>query len=285
MEYMNHILAPNKNKNRFFGVDYFMNILTGSNPSYQYFATSLDANPVFQEGPVLFHRERLERLDEELSNKETGSIIGILNNPDIYDGVDSLVCVLAILEKYQMGLYLETTSLHVLNDLELLVEFSKKLPLLIAIPVATVDMNSLLFGDHLKIDHAAKIIQKVSNASLNVGLLIKPVIPFVNDQLEEFTTIIDKAIHAGSRFIYPSFSLRFDSRKIKDFYDVIDREFPELVVKYHDLFGQKTIWESENSSDLKKNYVILCRKNKVLYAMKDIVNSYKPDLNIQLKLF
>ncbi len=285
MEYMNHILAPNKNKNRFFGVDYFMNILTGYNPSYQYFATSLDANPVYEEGPIQFYRERLDVLEEELSNKERGSIIGILNNPDIYEGVESIICILAILEKYEMGLYLETTSLRLLNDLDLLVEFSKKLPLLIAIPVATVNMDSMLFGDHLKIDHAAKIIQKASNAGLNIGLLIKPVIPFVNDQLDEFTTIIEKAIHAGSKFIYPSFSLRFDSKKIKDFYDVIDREFPELVVKYHDLFGQKTIWESEYSSQLKKNYVIMCRKNKVLYAMKDIVNSYKPDLNIQLKLF
>ncbi len=286
MEHLSlHILTPNKNKKRFFGVDYFMNILTGYNPKFKYYATSIDSNSVYEEGPITLHDERYDRLDMELSMKESGSIIGLQNNPDIYDGLDSLSRILSILEKYEMGLYIETTSLKIIDDLDLLAQYAKNHPLLIAIPAAVVDIESELFGETLKIDHAAKIISKCNHFNLNVGLLIKPVIPYVNDQLDQFVVLMDKALHAGAKFIYPSFSLRFDSRKIKDFYDVIDLEFPEYMVKYYDLFGQKTTWESEQASELKKSYVIICRKNKVLYAMKDIINSYKPDLNIQLKLF
>lgn len=286
MEQLNfHILTPNKNKKRFFGVDYFMNILTGHNPKFKYYATSIDSNSVYEEGPIEFLQGQYESLDMELSTKESGSIIGIANNPDIYEGLDSISTVLNILEKYEMGLYLETNSLKIIDDLERLVEFSKKYPLLIAVSAAVVDLDSELFGEELKIDHATKILSKCNHYNLNAGLLIKPVIPYINDQLDQFVILLEKAVHANASFIYPSFSLRFDSKKMKDFYDVIDMEFPEFMVKYYDEFGQKTVWESEQASELKKNYVIICRKNKVLYAMKDIINLYKPDLNIQLKLF
>ncbi|XMB72406.1 hypothetical protein RJI07_00520 [Mycoplasmatota bacterium WC30] len=280
-----HILSPNKNTKRFFGVDYFMNILSGHNNTFKYYSTSLDANPVYKPGPITILEEKYQFLENELASKEKGSIIGLLANPDIYQGVDSLKVIIDILTKYEMGLYLETTSEKIIEDFELLEKFSENHSLLIAVPCATNSINSKLFGSELHIDKTVKILQKAKNYKLNVGLIVKPIIPFINDNTTNFKALIEKAISAGVNFIYPSFSLKFDSKKLKEFYDVIDIEFPELMNKYHDLYGHKTTWESQNISELKKNFVIICRKNKVLYAMKDIINLYKPDLNIQLKLF
>lgn len=280
-----HILTPNKYQNRFFGVDFFMNILTGSNPLFQYYSTTLDANPVYKPGPVSFLKEMLDFLELELSSKPAGSIIGIQNNPDIYKGLQSIEQILTLLDKYNMGLYLETTSLKVIKDLDLLKEFSLKHPLLVAVPSATTKIQSKLIGHELVADNGIKILQKLKNSNITAGLLIKPIIPSVNDDLEDFMQLMEAAISAGVDFIYPSLSLKFDSKKIKAFYDIIDIEFPENMVKYHESFGYKTTWESSMLPELKKNFVILCKKNKVLYAMKDIINLYKPDLNIQLKLF
>ena len=67
-----HILTPNKQTNRFFGVDYFMNILTGSNELFKYYSTTLDYNPVYKEGPVTFLQEMLTFLELELIQKPKG---------------------------------------------------------------------------------------------------------------------------------------------------------------------------------------------------------------------
>ncbi len=280
-----HILTPNKHLKRFFGVDFFMNILTGSNPLFKYYSTTLDANPVYKTGPITFLDEMYDFLETELSNKPKGSIIGIQSNPDIYSGLKSLDRIIELLDKYEMGLYLETNSTKVIKDIPLLKAFSEKRPLLVSVACATTEIKSKLLGDRYLADNGMKIVQKLTNSNILTGTLIKPIIPAVNDGLEDFTKILDMAINAGVDFIYPSLSLKFDSQKIKAFYDIIDIEFPENMVKYHEQFGYKTTWESKNLPELKKNFVIVCKKNKVLYAMKDIINLYKPNLNIQLKLF
>ncbi len=280
-----HILSPSKNTKRFFGVDYFMNILSGYNETFKYYSTSLDANPVYLPGPTTMLEEKYRFLEAELATKEKGSIIGIQANPDIYKGLDSLKRIIDLLTKFDMGLYIETTSTKIIDDFELLKVFSEDHPLLIAISSTASTIDSKLFEHDIKIDNTIKIIQKARSYKLNVGLLVKPIVPFINDKPADFKVLIEKAITAGTSYIYPSFSLKFDSKKIKEFYNIIDLEFPELMNKFHDLYGYKTTWESKNASELKKNYVIICRKNKVLYAMKDIINLYKPDLNIQMKLF
>lgn len=280
-----HVLVPNKDTTKYFGVDFFLNITSGHNPLMRYYATSLDHDPVYKSGPVALLPEMYDFLEIELSNRTKGSIVGIQTNPDIYDGVDSLRRLLASLEKFGMGLYLETSSPKVIEDLPKLKEFGSKLPLLLAIPVATTGNESRLFSASLRLDNSLKILQKAKSFGIKAGFVVKPIIPFINDSLKEFMEIIEKGINTGADFVYPAFSIKFDSRKIKEFYDIIDTEYPENMIRYRDIYGMKFVWESPNVSELKKNFVITCRKNKVEYAMKDIINLYKPDLNIQLKLF
>lgn len=280
-----HLLTPNKYQNRYFGVDYFLHLLSGSNPTYKYYSTPLDQNPVYLDGPVSFLEEYYDFLETEIKHKEEGSIIGIQQNPDVYDGLDSIKRLLDILAKWKMGLFLETTSPKLLNDIEALKVFSMNVPLMIAIPISAVKPESDLFGHQPTLDDALKLIQKLKAANISCGVLIKPIIPFVNDGLSTFRTLIQRSIEEGVDFIYPTFSIKFDSKKIKAFYDIIDTEFPALMVKLHEHYGMKHVWESPNMSLLKKHFVIECRKHKVLYAMKDIIHLYKPDLNLQMKLF
>jgi DNA repair photolyase len=128
-------------------------------------------------------------------------------------------------------------------------------------------------------------MQKLASSNIKTGISIKPIIPFINDSVNEFMKVIETAIDNNASFIYPTFSINFDSKKINDFYDIIDIDYPEIMIRLKDIYGYKHIWESENVPDLKKNYIIACRKFKVLYAMKDIINLYKPETNIQMRLF
>lgn len=280
-----HILRPNKSKSRYFGVDYFLNIASGHQPEFKYLSTPIDPNPVYKSGPISMHPDMYHFLEQELMTKEKGSIIGIFANPDIYEAVGSISPILNLLEKYEMGLFLETTSTKILDDLKYLEEFSEKCSLLIGITVCMGDIKSELFRNQCEVDSAIRIMQKLRQNNLSAGFITKPFIPYVNDDVVEFKAFLEKAAECNAVFVYPTFQINFDSKKIKAFYDVIDLEYPELMIKMRDAYGFKTSWESPNASELKKQFIIICRKNKILYAMKDIINSYKPDINVQLKLF
>ncbi len=280
------VLIPNKNSSKYFGVDYFANIYDGSHPSFKYFASSIDSLMMYKDEMVSFNPSLFEMLKIEISNLEPGKIIGFFQNPDIYQSLDSLDFLLEELDKHDLGLFIETNSPKILDDIELFSDFSKKHPLMIGIPINSLNRIDLsVFDDLTNLDAMSKIISKLRSNAINCGVIFKPLIPKVNDGTEELEKIIDKTNQISASFIYPSFTLNFDSFKIHNFYDIIDKERPELKNYYFDNFGYRLTWESENSAELKKQLVILSKKSKLLFSMKDIIALYKEDSFTQLKLF
>jgi len=280
------VLTANRYKNKFFGVDYFANLCDGSHHTFKYFSSSVDELAIFKDEMVSLSKLKLEIFKTEISNLESGKIIGIFQNPDLYDTIDSIKFIIEELEKYGLGLFLETNSEKIIDDINVLSEFSKKFPLLIAIPISTFnDMKFKIFGKNTSLDACSKLLQKLIDADLNVGIILKPIIPKINDDIEDLERIIDKAHSLNIKYIYPSFTLHFDSFKLKNFYDIIEKEKPELKNYYFDKFGYKYSWESDNLSELKKTLVFNSKKRDIKYAMKDIINLYRDDSYIQLKLF
>lgn len=279
-------LTPNKNKSKFFGVDYFANVYDGSKQTFKYFGSSIDELMIFRDEMVSFNKTKFANFEVEASALEENSIIGFFQNPDIYSDLESISPILEVLDRYNLGLFIETNSENILNDLDILKEFSLKHPLLIAITINSYQYINISFFDKMdNLESMNKIIRKLADKDLNVGLIFKPMIPRINDEVGELKKIIEKSDSLGVKFIYPSFTLYFDSFKIKNFYDIIEKERPDLRNFYFDKFGFKYSWESQNLNELKKVLVFDSKKNKIKYAMKDIIDLYKNDSYTQLKLF
>ncbi|MDD3712410.1 MAG: hypothetical protein PHZ28_02830 [Candidatus Izemoplasmatales bacterium] len=280
------VLTPNKNKSKFFGVDYFLNLYDGSLETFRYFASSIDELMIFRDEMVSFNQVKYQMFQHGIYNLEPGKIIGIFQNPDIYDSLESIGFILEDLKKYNLGLFLETNSEKLLNDLDLLKNFAETNSLLIGIPIYAYSPIELsFFNQKATMDAQIKTIHKLKEAGLNVGIIFKPLIPRVNDDSDNLKKIIDKAENLSIDFIYPSFTLYFDSYKIKNFYDIIEKERPNLKNYYFDNFGWKYSWESQNLGELKKILVFDSKKSKIKYAMKDIIDLYRDDSYTQLKLF
>ncbi|MGE4378598.1 MAG: hypothetical protein AB7E16_01640 [Candidatus Izemoplasmatales bacterium] len=279
-------LTPNKNKSKFFGVDYFANVYDGSKQTFKYFGSSIDELMIFRDEMVSFNKAKFANFEVEASALEENSIIGFFQNPDIYSDLKSISPILEVLDRYNLGLFIETNSENILNDLDILKEFSLKHPLLIAITINSYQYINISFFDKMdNLESMNKIIRKLADKDLNVGIIFKPMIPRINDEVVELKKIIEKSDSLGVKFIYPSFTLYFDSFKIKNFYDIIEKERPDLRNFYFDKFGFKYSWESQNLNELKKVLVFDSKKNKIKYAMKDIIDLYKNDSYTQLKLF
>ena len=280
------VLTINKNTSKFFGVDYFASLYDGSYPTFKYFATSIDELMIFKDEMVNFNEAKFQVFKTKISEIKEKSIIGFFQNPDIYHSLDSISVILDELKRYNLGLFIETNSEKILNDLDALKEFSKTQALLIAVPINSYQGIDISFLEkQATLEYMSKTIHKLVDANLNIGLIFKPLIPRINDELEELEKIIDKSNNLGVNFIYPSFTLYFDSYKIKNFYDIIEKERPELKNFFFDKFGLKYSWESQNLSELKKILVFNSKKSKIKYAMKDIIDLYRDDAYTQLKLF
>jgi DNA repair photolyase len=280
------VLSVNRDKTKFFGVDYFVDLCDGSCDIFKYFFSSIDYLGQYRNEEVKFNEYKFQQFKYEVQDLEPKKIVGIYQNPDIYNCLSTLKPVLEVLEKNQLGLFLETNSPKIIEDLDLLKSFSEKLPLLIAFPITAYQKLDLsIIPETNYLDNNFKLLHKLEDSGFNIGLVLKPLIPKINDQIEEMEKILEKTASLNLKFVYPSFTLYFDSFKLKNFYDIINTERPQLKNYYFDNYGLKYNWESENLNELKRAFVFKAKKLGISIAMRDIISLYRDDKFFQLKLF
>jgi DNA repair photolyase len=145
-------------------------------------------------------------------------------------------------------------------------------------------IQSIILPDEPGLAKKMRLIQKVNQEKIPVGVILKPIIPFVNDIENNILEIIEKSKSAGAAFIYPSFGITLSPTQRQAFMELITRELPGLRNILMDQFGLKKSWASTEQKQLKKAFVINMKKNKLPFGMKDIIGSTK-ETNVQLKLF
>lgn len=286
------ILTPNKNPHRFFAVDFYANLFEGSHPSFQFFGSLVDPYQTYSDDAVVPKEEGMEVIQRELLCITPNNIIGFYQNPDPYNDAekDALLMkrTLEIIRLAGLGVFIETTSDLILRDLSILQEIAQKSPVVVAIPIgnSTDTIQEKFEADSFKNYHARiKLIHKIKDAGLTVGVILKPIIPFMNDNVENILQIVEDASVAGADFIYPGFVLSMESDQRLLFYEMVDEYFPGLKNIYMDRFGSKKTWTSTTLPSLKKEFVFSCKKKKIAFGMKDITNLYKPNKIEQFKLF
>jgi len=280
-------LIRNRHKDKFFGIDYYANICFGSNPMLKYLSTPLDFFPLSNEKPPMVAKQREEALFKRMEQFDEQKIIGLYDNPDVYQCHESIANIIEKASECHHGLFIITSSLNLLHDIEQLRAFNQHQPLLIALPIGGMkDLKISALCDY----HRYKQIETLSKALLkhhiSFGYIIKPVIPYVNDDVDQFKTFLARLISHQPSFIYPTFSITFDSKKLNHFYELIDHELPELKSRYFDEYGYKKSWMSPNASQLKRTFIFEIKKTKIAYSMKQIIDLYKTSSNLkQMALF
>ncbi len=285
------ILSPSKSPQRYFGVDFFACLFHGSHPGRQYLASIADVDQTYRNESIAPKTDILFLFTQELSLKAEGSIIGFYQNPDVYDKSQKtqgfMRQILKIILDKNMGLYLETSSDLVLNDIDIIKKIYEKAPVAITVPIGFSNDLVQEKMDFLEPDftHKLRLIHKLSHETIPVGVIMKPIIPFINDNEENVREILQKTKEAGSSFVYPTFGIMLFEEQRSRFHDLIDNEYPGLKNIYMDTYGNRKSLASMNSGKLKKAFVFEAKKLKIPFGMKDIVKSIKPLNETQLKLF
>jgi len=286
------ILTPCKNPLKYFGIDFFASLFHGSHPGREYYASLADIDQTYHHDEAVTVKTDVAFLfRQELQYKAEGSLIGFYQNPDPYSKqlmpTDFMREILvAIIDKH-MGVFIETSSDQILNDIDLLKKIGETAPVAVMVPIGfSIDLiQKKIERFEPDMAHKLKLIHKLAQEQIPVGVIMKPVIPFINDTESNVVDILNKVKEAGARFVYPTFGIVLMDKQRNKFYQLIDNEFPGLKNIYMDTFGNRKSLASPNSGKLKKAFVIEAKKLKLIFGMKDIVKSIKPAGETQLKLF
>lgn len=295
MEYVPAKSIVNRTKDSsWFGIDYNMNIYRGCCHGCIYCDSRSECYHVENFDTVRAKQDALRIVRDELRRKVKTGVVGTGAMSDPYNPFEQQLELtrhsLELIDAFGFGAAIATKSDLITRDIDVLQGIRQHSPVLCKVTVTTCDD-----------DLAAKIephvtrpsgrfaaVEKLSGAGIYAGLLLMPVLPFLEDNEENLLTIVRRASDCGARFIYPALgmTLRLNQR---DYYlDKLDQLFPgqELRQKYERRYGTSYECRVPRLKTLWKVFTAECDRLGILYNMRDIVSSYKLGYaNSQLSLF
>lgn len=267
--------------NSWFGSNYNMNIYKGCSHGCIYCDSRSECYRVDNFDVVRAKENALALIARELKSKKRTGVVGTGAMSDPYNPQEKEYRLtqgaLELIDRYRYGIAIATKSDLVARDLDILKSIQRHAPVLIKITITTCD-------DHLckKIEPNVAlsskrfaVIHELSRHGIFAGILLMPVLPFLEDTQENIKGIIRLAHESGAKFIYPAFGVTLRQNQRHWYYQQLDKHFPGLKEKYIKEFGNVYECRSAHGEELWQTFSKECNKLGLLYKMKDIIARYK----------
>lgn len=293
---MNYIPAKTlitRTKNSYwFGTDYNMNIYKGCCHGCIYCDSRSDCYGIDNFDTVRAKDNSSLLLQKELKSKIRTGVIGTGAMSDPYNPFEEKYELtrnaLKIIDNNGFGIAIATKSSLICRDIDILQKISKHSPVICKITITTFDDN-LSSKIEQNVNPSSKrfeAIDKLSSAGLYSGILLMPILPYINDNEENIINIVRKAHECGAKFIFPSFGVTLRSNQRNYYFKKLDESFPSIKSKYISQYKNSYACGSPNAKRLYHSFKNECEKLGLLYKMNDIISDYKSKYIIeQISLF
>ena len=116
----------------------------------------------------------------------------------------------------------------------------------------------------------------LSGAGIFCGVLLMPVLPFIEDSLTNVLAIVRMAKQAGARFVYPAFGMTNRPGQREWYYRKLEELFPGqgLAERYRRQYGDAYSCISSRAGELWRAFRAKCDELGLMYDMRDIVRAY-----------
>ena len=276
-----------------FGFDYNMNLYQGCHHGCIYCDSRSDCYHIDNFDQVKVKKDAITLLSKELCAKKRKGVISIGAMSDPYNHYEQYLKIthqaLKIIKQTGFGVMLTTKSHTIINDLDLLKQINEHQSVLVCLTITCGDDHlSSLIEPH--VSPSSKRFEAIKTLRVNdiyAGVLMTPILPFINDTPENIKSIVYQAHKAKASFIYPMFGVTLRNNQRTYFLDQVEQLFPGTKELYLKHFGESYICNSPRQNELKKIFIDECRKYGIIYQMPDIINGYKKprQTNEQLSLF
>lgn len=283
MEYIpaKTIISGYAENNNWFGNNYNMNIYKGCNHGCIYCDSRSDCYRIDNFDEVKVKENALNLIYRDLKSKRKKGVIGTGAMSDPYNPLEGQLELtrgaLEIINQFGFGISVATKSDLAARDIDILQKIQKHSPVLVKITVTSCDD-----GLAEKVEPNAPVssrrfaaIKKLSGSGIFAGILMMPILPFVEDTEENITGIVRLAHENGARFIYPALGVTLRMNQREWFYSKLDELFPKKKELYIKEFGDSYGCHSPKAKQLKTIFKEECRRYGLLYKMEDIIAAYK----------
>jgi DNA repair photolyase len=113
------------------------------------------------------------------------------------------------------------------------------------------------------------------------GITMMPILPFIEDSVENIKAIAEKAYDCGASYIIPWFGMSLRDRQRAFYYAQLDRLFPGMRERYEAAFGDDYYCNSPYADRLAEVFGQECRR----FGITTQIMPFAPQAVKQLKLF
>ena len=113
-------------------------------------------------------------------------------------------------------------------------------------------------------------LEELSKAGIFSGVLLMPVLPFVEDSAENVLSVVDSAARAGARFVYAAFGVTMRDGQRDYFLNGLDRAFPGMGERYRRRYGSRYYCSSPRAKELWQLFSARCKELGLLHEMRHI---------------
>lgn len=264
-----------------FGINYNMNIYKGCCHGCIYCDSRSECYRIENFDKVRAKENALNLIASELKAKRRTGVVGTGAMSDPYNPFEKECRLtrgaLELINTQGYGVSIATKSDLITRDLDILKRIQSHSPVLAKITITTCDDNlSKKIEPNVAISSKRfAAINELSNQGIFAGILLMPVLPFLEDNEENIRGILSSAYESGAKFIFPAFGVTLRQNQRDWYYEKLDEQFPTLKQEYIKQFGNAYECRSPKAKELWQLFKRECEKLGILYKMKDIINAYK----------
>lgn len=213
----------------------------------------------------------IELLENTLKRKRKKCMIGTGSMTDPYLPIETEICnvrkALEIIDYYGFGFTVITKSDLILRDLDLLKKINEKTKCVVQMTLTTYDEDLCrkLEPNVCTTKRRAEVLNVLQDNGIPTVVWLSPILPFINDTLENIEGIINYCVEAkvyGIICFGMGLTLRDGNREY--FYKKLDVLFPNLSNKYKKLYSNNYIVNSIKNLELMSYFYKRCNDNGIV---------------------
>lgn len=286
MEYISTkaILSNYQENLNWFGINYKMNIYKGCCHGCIYCDSRSNCYQIIDFDRVRIKKNSTEMIKKELKSKRTKGIIGTGAMSDPYNPFEKKYMLtrkaLELVNENKFGVAIATKSDLVTRDIDILKKIQSHSPIIVKMTITTYDdeLCKLIEKNVIPTSDRFKAIKKLSDKGIYTGVLLMPLLPYINDNEENIKNVIKTAYECGAKFVYShdlGVTLRQNQREY--YFEQLRRIFPnkDLDKMYIKTYGEAYENKVINYENMWRIFRQECEKYNLLYKMEDIITDYK----------
>lgn len=266
------ILSHSKAPDPWFGIQYTMNLYRGCQHQCIYCDSRSDCYQIENFGDTLVKVNALELLERELPSKRMKGTVGTGSMNDPYAPVEKHYQLtrgaLKLLVKYGFPVHVLTKSNLVTRDVDLLQEIEHNKQALVSFSITTCDddLGKKVEPGAALVSERLAAMQSLASRGINVGVLLMPVLPFIEDNWENVRGIVELAHANGAGYILAAFGMTQRKGSQEYYLCQLERFFPGVKEKHLRAFGNRYECNANGAKELSERFKELCAQKGI--AMK-----------------